>query len=170
MTPSASGHYVSMVAHTAALRRTVRDAARSLTILGFKDSPSGGTRWFSWPPTLGFAPAGSPSNPRAPRALVNPTDKVRRSVVHVDCVTKWQEAERANHGRGASRRWTTCSCSDRVSADGWLLGGPGPQGTQPSCRPGRGGSWGHHGQESRAALTTCCTSTRRLPGSSRPSL
>jgi hypothetical protein len=23
-----------------------------------------------------FAPAGSPSNPRAPRALVNPTDKV----------------------------------------------------------------------------------------------
>jgi len=34
------------------------------------------TRWCSWPPTLGFAPAGSPSNPRAPRALVNPTDKV----------------------------------------------------------------------------------------------
>ena len=25
MTPSANGHYVSMVAHTAALRRTVRD-------------------------------------------------------------------------------------------------------------------------------------------------
>jgi len=29
MTPSANGHYVSMVAHTAALRRTVRDPARS---------------------------------------------------------------------------------------------------------------------------------------------
>ena len=27
ITPSASRHYVSMVAHTAALRRTVRDAA-----------------------------------------------------------------------------------------------------------------------------------------------
>jgi len=34
MTPSANGHYVSMVVHTAALCRTVRDPARSLTILG----------------------------------------------------------------------------------------------------------------------------------------
>ena len=35
MQPSATGHSVSMVAHTAAVRRTVREPARSLNFLGF---------------------------------------------------------------------------------------------------------------------------------------
>jgi len=41
-----------------------------------EDSPNSGTRWCSWLPTPGFAPAASPSNHRAPRALVNLTCKV----------------------------------------------------------------------------------------------